>query len=99
MYWMEYKVLSGSSAAAKWANETIGKNYRKGSFFSVALDKSGKYIAFDDPDDLQGVAEIGRRYTAQKFIFDKVSPYYEVLGWNKQPLENALNGVGEVAWI
>ena len=65
----------------------------------IALDKSGKYIAFDDPDDLQGVAEIGKRYTAQKFIFDKVSPYYEVLGWNKQPLENALNGVGEVSWI
>ena len=95
----EYKVLSGSSAAAKWANENIGKNYRKGSFFSVALDKSGKYIAFDDPDDLQGVAEIGKRYTAQKFILDKVSPYYEVLGWNKQPLENALNGVSEVSWI
>ena len=95
----QYKVLSGSSAAAKWANETIGKNYRKGSFFSVALDKSGKYIAFDDPDDLQGVAEIGKRYTAQKFILDKVSPYYEVLGWNKQPLENALNGVSEVSWI
>jgi DNA polymerase elongation subunit (family B) len=95
----EYKVLSGSSAAAKWANETIGKNYRKGSFFSVALDKSGKYIAFDDPDDLQGVAEIGRRRVAEKFIFDKVSPYYEVLGWDKQPLENALNGVSEVAWI
>ena len=95
----EYKVLSGSSAAAKWANETIGKNYRKGSFFSVALDKSGKYIAFDDPDDLQGVAQIGRRRVAEKFIFDKVSPYYEVLGWDKQPLENALNGVSEVAWI
>lgn len=95
----EYKVLSGSSAAAKWANETIGKNYRKGSFFSVALDKSGKYIAFDDPDDLQGVAQIGRRRVAEKFIFDKVSPYYEVLGWNKQPLENALNGVSEVSWI
>lgn len=95
----EYKVLSGSSAAAKWANETIGKNYRKGSFFSVALDKSGKYIAFDDPDDLQGVAEIGRRRVAEKFIFDKVSPYYEILGWNKQPLENALNGIGEVSWI
>ena len=95
----DYKVLSGSSAAAKWANENIGKNYRKGSFFSVALDKRGKYIAFDDPEDLQGITEIGRRNIAEKFIFDKVSPYYEVLGWNKQPLENALNGVGEVAWI
>ena len=95
----DYKVLSGSSAAAKWSNENIGKNYRKGSFFSVALDKRGKYIAFDKPEDLQGVAEIGRRNIAEKFIFDKVKPYYEVVGWNIQPLENALNGVGEVVWI
>lgn len=95
----QYKVLSGQSAAAKWANENIGKNYRKGSFFLVSLDRSGKYIAFDKPEDLEGVTSIGRRYIAEKFVFDKVKPYYEILNWDIQPLENALNGVGDISWI
>ena len=51
----KYKVLSGSSAGAAWANEFLGKGYRAGSFFLVTLNKDGKYIAFDDPSDIEGI--------------------------------------------
>ena len=54
----QYKVLSGNSAAAAWANEFLGKGYNKGSFFKVALDSKGKYIAFDDAEDISHI-ELG----------------------------------------
>lgn len=95
----EYKVLSGTSAGAAWANEYLGKNYKRGSFFKVTLDEKGKYIAFDDPKDIEGKYNIGYKYIADKFLIKKVTPYYEIMGWNTQPLHNSLQGIGHLAWL
>ena len=95
----KYKILSGSSAAAAWANEYLGKGYRKGSFFLVTINEDGRYIAFDKPEDIDGITNIGNRFLVERFIIKKLMPYYDLAGWDAQPLENAKNGVGEIAWI
>tara|TARA_R100000995_G_C3484342_1_gene126227 strand:- start:342 stop:2558 length:2217 start_codon:yes stop_codon:yes gene_type:complete len=94
----QYKVLSGNSAAAAWANEFLGKGYTKGSFFKVALDSKGKYIAFDDEDDISHI-ELGYNIMCKKYILDKVTPYYELVGWSVQPLTNASQGLGSMSWL
>ena len=95
----EYKVLSGTSAGAAWANEYLGKNYKRGSFFKVTLNDNGKYIAFDDPKDIEGKYNIGYKYIADKFLIKKVTPYYEIMSWNTQPLHNSLQGISHLAWL
>ena len=95
----QYKVLSEGRAGAAWANEHLGKGYGAGSFFLVTLDSRGKYIAFDDPSEIEGIAEIGYRTLAEKFVVNKVIPYYEVMGWDYQPLHNALNGLSNTGWL
>jgi DNA polymerase elongation subunit (family B) len=95
----DYKVLSGTSAGAAWANEYLGKNYKRGSFFKVTLDENGKYIAFDDPKDIEGKYKIGYRLIAERFVIKKVTPYYEVAGWNTQPLYNSLNEIEHLVWL
>tara|TARA_Y100000361_G_scaffold144666_1_gene152936 strand:- start:179 stop:784 length:606 start_codon:yes stop_codon:yes gene_type:complete len=94
----EYKVLSGNSAAAAWANEFLGKGYSKGSYFRVLLDTNGKYIGFDEPEDI-GHIDIGFKVMCKRFIVDKVSPYYEMVGWSMQPLHNTLEGLGNMSWL
>ena len=95
----EYKVLSESRAAADWANRNIGKDYRAGSSFFVCLDSNSKYIAFDHPDDIEGLASIGYKPMAQRFIVDKVLPYFSLVGEDPIVLENALNGLGQLEWL
>jgi DNA polymerase elongation subunit (family B) len=95
----QYKVLSGASAGAAWANEYLGKGYRSGSFFKVTLDDKGKYIAFDDPKDIEGKYNIGFRHLAERFIIKKVEPYFNMMKWNTQPLYNALNGISALQWV
>ena len=95
----KYRVLSEARAGAAWANEHLGKGYRKDSYFYCTLDENGDYIAFDEPSELEGIAKIGYRQMAQKFIVDKVKPYYEVMSWDYMPLENALRGLDKTAWI
>jgi len=95
----DYKVLSGNSAAADWANRHLGKGYRKGSFFLVTINDEGKYIAFDDPDEIEGITKIGFRHLAERFVVNKVEPYYAVAGWSLQPIVNALNGLSGVLWV
>jgi DNA polymerase elongation subunit (family B) len=94
-----YAVLSEARAAAKWANDNLGKGYGKGDYFDVVLDSHGNYIAFDEPSDIEGIAEVGYQHIARKFVYEKVKPYYEVMGWNYMPLENALSGVGDLNWL
>lgn len=94
-----YKVLSGSSAGAAWANEFLGKGYRKGSFFLVSINDKGKYIAFDDPKEIDGITEIGARVITDRFIIKKLLPYYDLANWNAQPLLNAKNGLDVKEWI
>jgi len=95
----DYKVLSGNSAAAEWANRHLGKGYRKGSFFLVTLNNEGKYIAFDDPSEIESITEIGYRDLAERFVVNKITPYYLVAGWSIQPILNALNGLTGVLWV
>ena len=89
----KYKTLSGSAAAASWANEFLGKGYRAGSFFLVSINEDGKYIAFDKPEDLDGVTNIGSKIMVDRFIIKKITPYYSLASWDVQPLLNAKNGI------
>tara|TARA_A100001201_G_scaffold37870_2_gene39712 strand:+ start:1160 stop:3403 length:2244 start_codon:yes stop_codon:yes gene_type:complete len=95
----DYSVLSGASAGASWANDYLAKGYRKGSRFLVTLDENGKYIACDTEEDLQGVAKVGYREITKRFIVKKVADYYKIMGWDMQPIENALNGIDEYVWL
>lgn len=94
-----YRVLSGPSAGAAWANEYLGKRYRGGDFFLTTIDNNGKYIAFDDPQEINGKYNIGYKHLAERFIVKKVEPYWEMMGWPMRPLLNALNGKGELTWL
>lgn len=94
-----YKVLGESRAGAAWANRVLGKGYRKGSDFLSTIDSEGNYIAFDDPSDIDGIAKVGFREIADKFILKKVEDYYRIAKWDIQPLHNALNGVSNTEWL
>ena len=94
-----YKVLSGSSAGAKWANDTLGKGYRAGSHFKVSINTNGNYIAFDKIEDLDGFCEIGSRHIIERFIVRKVEPYYHLANWDIQPLYNAMNNIPSEGFI
>ena len=89
----EYKTLSGNSAAAAWANENLGKGYRQGSFFLTTLDTDGNYIAFDSPEEIEGIKEIGYEILLERFVIKKIEPYYIVAGWDILPLQNAIRKV------
>tara|TARA_R100001163_G_C4899740_1_gene88885 strand:- start:183 stop:533 length:351 start_codon:yes stop_codon:yes gene_type:complete len=95
----DYKQLSGPSAGASWANEFLGKGYRKGSFFKVSINKNGKYIAFDSPSEIEGIDEIGYSILVNRFIVKKLEPYYVLAKWDIQPLFNAMNGLGTTLWL
>lgn len=95
----DYSVLGEARAGAAWANKVLGKGYRKGSNFLCTLDINGSYIAFDDPKDIEGFAEVGYSVVAERFILKKVKPYFELLGWSMVPLENAISGVSKIAWL
>ena len=95
----EYKVLSGTSAGAAWANEYLGKGYRKGSYFKVILDDAGRYLAFDNPSDLEGVASVGYKTMCDRFVIRKIQPYYDMMGWSTQSLVNAFMGLGHLSWV
>jgi DNA polymerase I len=87
-----YKVLGEARAGAAWANDVLGKGYRAGSRFLCALDENSKYIAFDNPQEIEGFATISRRGMAERFLVKKVRPYIEMVGWDCTPLDNALEG-------
>lgn len=95
----QYKVLSGTSAGAAWANEFLGKGYRSGSYFKVIIDDKGKYLAFDEPSDLEGIANVGYKIMCDRFVIQKVKPYYDLMGWSIQPLLNAYQGLGHLSWV
>ena len=94
-----YKTLSGASAGAKWANDYLGKGYRSGDYFKTTLDSEGNYIAFDSPKDLPDWVKIGYKEIAQRWILDKVEPYYCLAGWSMVDLENSRDGKGGVEWL
>lgn len=95
----EYASVSGVAAGAQWANRTLGKGYRSGDYFLVTIDPKGQYLAFDDPQDIEGVAEIGYLTMVERFIIKKVQPYYEVAGWDISPLHLAMEGKSKTEWL
>lgn len=95
----EYRVLSEGRAGAAWANAHLGKGYRKDDYFWTTLNNEGQYIAFDEPSEIEGIAQIGYRAIAQTFLVAKVRPYYEVMGWDTTNLDNALNGLADMNWL
>ena len=94
-----YKSISGVAAGAQWANRTLGKGYRAGDYFLVTVNPNGQYLAFDDPKDIEGIAEIGYRVMVDRFIIKKVLPYYEVAGWDSGYLYRAMNGKSKNIWL
>jgi DNA polymerase I len=95
----DYSSISGVAAGAQWANRTLGKGYRAGDYFLVTINPNGQYLAFDDPKDIEGIAEIGYRTMIDRFIIKKVSPYYEVAGWDISSLHRAMNGKSKNVWL
>lgn len=95
----DYSVLGESRAGAAWANRVLGKGYSKGSDFLATIDSNGEYIAFDDPSEIEGISTIGYKQLAEKFLVNKVIPYYHIAGWDAQPLTNALNGLAGMEWL
>lgn len=95
----KYKSVSGAASGAQWANRTLGKGYRKGDYFLCAIDPKGNYLAFDNPSEIEGIAEIGYRTMVERFIIGKVKPYYEVANWDMTPLLVAMDGKRNTMWI
>ena len=95
----KYAVLGEARAGAAWANDTLGKGYRAGSRFLVTIDVNGEYVAFDEPSEIEGFATVGFRHLAERFIVRKIQPYYEIVGWDFQPVVNALHGKTAVEWV
>jgi len=98
----DYKVLSGPAAGAEWAFHNLGCELSAGDDFIVALDNRGRYIGFPDMTylpDVKQKATIGYQMMVEKFIVNKANDLYEIVGWDSQPLYNALRGVAEVEWI
>ena len=95
----QYRTIGGSAAAALWAKENLGKEYKKGDFFWTLFDESGKYIGGDSVDEIMGKATIGYRVFAERYILKKVQPLYEIAGWNMHPLTDALNGRKPTEWL
>jgi len=94
-----YTSVSGSAAGAQWANRVLGKGYRGGDYFLCSIDKKGNYIAFDNPSEIEGITEIGRQVMVERFILNKVKPYYQVVDWDIEPLHRAMNGKSKVLWL
>tara|TARA_R110000824_G_scaffold196246_1_gene379378 strand:+ start:8837 stop:11074 length:2238 start_codon:yes stop_codon:yes gene_type:complete len=95
----KYKSLGEARAGAAWANDMLGKGYRKGDYFFCTLNERGEYIAFDDPSEIDGIAKIGYRHLADRFIVRKVEKYYHILGWDMIPISNALEGKTGIGWL
>ena len=95
----KYDTLSGPSAGAAWANKHLGKGYKAGDYFMVAINEYGQYIAFDDVKEIEGITKIGYRAMVDRFIVKKAMDLYEVVGWSPQEIINAMNGVGDVGWL
>ena len=95
----EYRVLSGASAGALWAKETLGRDYVVDEAFFTAVDERGKHIAFDKIEQLEGVTKIDWHEMTEKFIVKKASDIYDLVGWDTVELTNAHRGLGAVEWV
>ena len=95
----KYDTLAQSSAGAAWANKHLGKGYKAGDYFMVAINEQGQYIAFDDVSEIEGISKIGYRTMVDRFIVKKVMSLYEVVCWSPQKIINTMNGIGGTEWL
>jgi hypothetical protein len=95
----DYSSLSGPSAGAAWANRVLGKGYRKDDHFLCAIGPDGQYMAFDHPDEIEGIAEVGHRVMCERFIVNKIQPYFLAADWDFGPVLRALNGKSRDVWV
>ena len=98
----KYKVLSGPSAAAEWALRNLDYELMEGDDFIIALDERGRYLGFPTLEWLPIVKEkatVGYRMMLEKFIVSKADDLYRMVGWDSQPLYNALDRKGLVEWL
>lgn len=95
----QYKSISGVAAGAAWANENLGKKYRKGDYYWCLLDEDGRYIGGDTVEEIEQNAAIGYRHFVERFVLEKVQPLYEIAGFNISPLYDAMNGRAPVEWL
>jgi DNA polymerase elongation subunit (family B) len=95
----KYRSISGSAAAAMWANKNLGKEYRGGDYFWCLLDDSGQYIGFDKVEELPKSVRIGYKVFVERFVIKKLQPYYEITGWDLGPLQLAMNGRKQAEWL
>jgi len=95
----DYRTIAGSAAGAMWANTHLGKEYRKGSYFWVLLDNTGRFIAFDSIAELPKTVAIGYEVMIQRYIIEKVKPFYEIASWEMSQLHDAMKGRKTVEWL
>ena len=77
----------------------LGKGYKADSQFLVAIDIQGRYIAFDEIGDIDGITKVDYREMVDRFIVRRVKGLYETAGWSPQQVINAMNGVGGCEWL
>jgi hypothetical protein len=95
----KYASISGTAQGAQWANTHLNKEYSEGDYFHCILTESGDYVAFDSPDEIDGMVDVGYTEMAKRFIVKKAQDLYNVVGWDYTPLENALHGKGDMMWL
>ena len=95
----DYKTIGGAAAAALWANTNLGKEYRKDSYFWVLIDSTGRFIGFDEIAELPQGVQIGYEVMVERYIIEKVKPFYEIAGWNIGPLDDAKRGRKAIEWL
>ncbi len=94
-----YKSISGAVAGVVWAKEHLGKRYEVDDTFLTAIGAGGQYYAFDNVDELEGVAKIDWPEMTERFIVNKACAIYDLVNWDTQPLWNAHRGIGNVKWL
>ena len=95
----DYRTIGGSAAGALWANTNLGKEYRKGSYFWLLIDSSGRFIAFDSVGELPKNIAIGYEVMIERYIIEKVKPFYEIASWEMNQLYDAKKGRKTVEWL
>jgi DNA polymerase elongation subunit (family B) len=94
-----YRSLSGASAAADWAYRNLGIEYTEDDYFLCLIDTEGKYIGFDNLEQIDGLAEIGYKHIVERFIVNKASDLYDIVGWDVTPLITSMEGKQNIVWI
>lgn len=95
----QYKVLSGASAGADWARRNLNINYSVDESFLTAVNTRGEFMAFNNVEDIEGVAEIDWSALTEKYIVKKACAIYNLVDWDTQALFNAHRGIGSIRWL